>query len=53
MGHLIGAFERLDTLATKLRKFATEIGPAALTAFGYNNKADFVEKKLYVLCSYP
>jgi transposase len=53
MGHVIGALERLDTLKTKLSKFATEMGPAALTAFGYNNKADFVEKKLYVLQSYP
>jgi hypothetical protein len=34
-------------------KFATEMGPAALRAFGYNNKAEFVEKKLYVLRSYP
>ena len=41
------------TLATKLSKFATAIRPAALTAFGCNNKADFVEKKLYVLRSYP
>lgn len=53
MGHAIGALERLDTLETKLSKFATEIGPAALTAFGYTNKADFVQKKLYVLRSYP
>ena len=53
MGHLIGALERLDTLQTKLSKFATELGPAALSAFGYNNKADFVQKKLYVLRSYP
>ena len=53
MGHAIGTLERLDTLQTKLSKFATEIGPAALTAFGYNNKADFVGKKLYVLRSYP
>src|SRR6266481_1728320 len=53
IGHAIGTLERLDTLQTKLSKFATEIGPAALTAFGYNNKADFVEKKLYVLRSYP
>ena len=53
MGHVIGALERLDTLETKLSKFATEMGPAALSAFGYNNKADFVEKKLYVLRSYP
>src|SRR5204862_3442717 len=49
MGHAIGTLERLDTLQTKLSKFATEIGPAALIAFGYHNKADFVEKKLYVL----
>lgn len=53
MGHVIGSLERLDTLETKLSKFATEIGPAALTAFGYNNRADFVQKKLYVLRSYP
>src|ERR1700746_3510888 len=53
MGHVIGTLERLDTLQTKLSKFATEIGPAALTAFGYNNRADFVQKKLYVLRSYP
>ena len=53
MGHTIGALERLDTLETKLSKFATELGPVALAAFGYNNKAEFVEKKLYVLRSYP
>src|SRR5438477_8817952 len=53
MGHVIGALERLDTLETKRSKFATEIGPAALRAFGYNNKAEFVERKLYVLRSYP
>lgn len=53
MGHRIGALERLDTLQTKLGKFATEMGPVALTAFGYKNKADFVKKKLYVLQSYP
>jgi hypothetical protein len=44
---------RLDTLQTKLSKFATEMGPAALSALGYNNKADFVKKQLYVLRSYP
>src|SRR5436189_5747808 len=53
MGHVISALERLDTLETKLSKFATEMGSAALRAFGFNNKADFVEKKLYVLRSYP
>ena len=40
MGHVIGALERLDTLKTKLSKFATEIGPAALRAFGYHNKTN-------------
>jgi hypothetical protein len=53
MGHIVGALERLDTLETKLSKFATEMGPAALSALGYHNKADFVKKKLYVLRSYP
>jgi hypothetical protein len=53
MGHAVGALKRLDTLETKLSKFATEMGPAALRAFGYHNKAEFVEKKLYVLRSYP
>lgn len=53
MGHSIGALERLDTLTTKLSKFATEVGPAALKALGFNNKTDFVTKKLYVLQSYP
>lgn len=53
MGHSIGALERLDTLTTKLSKFATEVGPAALKALGFNNKTDFVTKKLYVLRSYP
>jgi outer membrane protein assembly factor BamB len=49
----VGTLERLDTLQTKLSKFATEMGPAALAAFGYTNKTDFVQKKLYVLRSYP
>lgn len=53
MGHVIGSLERLDTLETKLGKFATEIGPAALRALGFANKAQFVENKLYVLRSYP
>lgn len=53
MGHAIGALERLDTLQTKLGKFATELGPAALSALGFDNKTDFVKKKLYVLQSYP
>jgi hypothetical protein len=40
-------------LETKLSKFATEMGGAVLSALGYNNKADFVKKKLYVLRNYP
>src|SRR5262249_5682659 len=52
-GHVIGTLKRLDTPQTKLSKFATEMGPAALAAFGYTNKTDFVQKKLYVLRSYP
>ena len=53
MGHAVGALDRPDTLEIKLSKFATEMGSAALRAFGFNNKADFVKKKLYVLGSYP
>lgn len=53
MGHTIGALDRLDTLQTKLGKFATELGPAALRALGFTSKTDFVKKKLYVLRSYP
>jgi transposase len=53
MGHAIGTLERLDLLETKLGKFATEVGPSALAASGYLNKADFVAKKLYVLQNYP
>jgi len=52
MGHVISSLERLDTLETKLSKFATEIGPVALSALGFANKADFVEKKIYLLRSY-
>jgi hypothetical protein len=53
MGHAVGALDRPDTLEIKLSKFATEMGSAALRAFGFNNKADFVEKKLYLLRSHP
>jgi hypothetical protein len=53
MGHIIGALDRLDTLQTKLSKFATELGPAALRALGFDNKTDFVKNKLYLLQSYP
>jgi transposase len=53
MGHVIGALDRLDTLETKLSKFATELGPATLRALGFDNKTDFVKNKLYLLQSYP
>ena len=52
MRHAVGALGRPDTLEIKQRKFATEMGSAALRAFGFNNKADFVEKKLYLLRSH-
>ena len=52
-GHSIGALERLDTLHTKLHKFATELGVPAIKALGYETKEAFVQKKLYLLKSYP
>jgi transposase len=52
-GHLIGAIERLDTLHTKLHKLATELGMPAIKALGYETKEAFVQKKLYLLRSYP
>ena len=52
-GHPIGALERLDTLHTKLHKFATELGVAAIKAQGYASKEAFVAQKFYLLKSYP
>jgi transposase len=52
-GHTIGALERLDSLQSKLFKFATELGVAAIKDLGYPSKQAFVEKKLYLLKSYP
>jgi transposase len=52
-GHVIGAIERMDTLHTKLHKFATELGVPAIKAQGYETKEAFVQKKLYLLKSYP
>lgn len=52
-GHPIGALERLDTLQTKLGKFATELGLPAIKALGYESKTAFIEQKLYLLKSYP
>ena len=52
-GHVIGAIDRLDTLHTKLHKLATELGLPAVKALGYETKEAFVQKKLYLLKSYP
>jgi len=52
-GHVIGAIERMDTLHTKLRKLATELGLPTIKELGYETKEAFVQKKLYVLRSYP
>ena len=53
MGHPIGALERLDTLTTKLGKLATELGSDLLATLGFNDKAEFIQRKLYLLESYP
>ncbi len=52
-GHVIGAIERIDTLHTKLRKLATELGVPTIKQLGYETKEAFVQKKLYLLRSYP
>ena len=52
-GHVIGAIERMDTLHTKLRKLATELGVPTIKQLGFETKEAFVQKKLYVLRSYP
>jgi transposase len=52
-GHVIGALERMDTLHTKLHKLATELGVPTIKALGYETKEAFVQKKLYLLKSYP
>ena len=52
-GHIIGAIERPDTLHTKLHKLVTELGLPAVKAIGYGTKEALVQKKLYLLRSYP
>ena len=52
-GHLIGAIERVDTLHTKLHKLATDLGVPSIKQLGYQTKEAFVQKKLYLLRSYP
>ncbi len=51
-GHVIGAIDRIDTLHTKLRKLATELGAPTIKALGYETKEAFGQKKLYLLKSY-
>ena len=43
-GHVIGAIDRIDTLHTKLRKLATEIGAQTIKALGYETKEALVQK---------
>ena len=52
-GHAIGALERVDRLYLKLFKLATAVGVSAIKAQGYQSKEAFIQKKLYVLRSYP
>ena len=53
MGHVIGALEPIERLRAKLFKLATEIGVPAIKAAGHASKEAFIEKKLYLLKSYP
>jgi transposase len=52
-GHPIGALEPFERLQTKLAKLATELGLTEIRAQGYKTKTAFIEKKLYLLRSYP
>jgi hypothetical protein len=52
-GHTIGVLERFDTLHTKLHKLATDLGVPAIKLLGYETKEAFVQKKLYLLRTYP
>jgi hypothetical protein len=52
-GHPSGAIDRLDTLHTKLHKLATDLGLVAIKQLGNETKEAFVQKKLYLLRSYP
>ena len=53
MGHPIGALEPVARLSTKLAKLATELGLPEIKAQGYQSKTSFIERKLYLLQSYP
>jgi hypothetical protein len=52
-GHIIGSIARMDTLHTKLCKLATELGLNTIKRRGYQTKEAFVQKKFYLLKSYP
>src|SRR5213078_1493725 len=52
-GHPIDALEPLERLQTKLAKLATELGLTEIKAQGYQSKTAFIQKKLYLLRSYP
>ena len=52
-GHPIGALEPVQRLEAKLTKLATELGLTEIKAQGYESKTAFIEKKLYLLQSYP
>jgi transposase len=53
MGHPIGAVDNPQRLQTKVFKLATDLGVSTLKSLGFPSKDDFVQKKLYVLKSYP
>lgn len=52
-GHWSVVTEVTGTLATKIFKLATELGVETLKELGYGSKAQFQEKKLYVLRTCP
>ena len=52
-GHPVGALESMKRLQVKLTKLATELGLTEIKAQGYQSKTAFIEKKLYLLRSYP
>jgi transposase len=51
--HWSAALEVTKTLTTKIFKLATELGVETLQKLGYVSKAEFQEKKLYILQTYP